>query len=59
MVRIQYHDVGARIGACVAEKRKKCVKKLKKVRNFTKSALFGWIFCILSVVAFDVRDLIY
>ena len=38
MVRIQYHDVGARIGAHVAGKRKKCVKK---VQNFTKSALFG------------------
>ena len=37
MVRIQYHDVGARIGAHVAGKRKKCVKK---VQNFTKSALF-------------------
>ena len=37
MVGIQYHDVGARIGAHVAGKRKKCVKK---VQNFTKSALF-------------------
>ena len=32
MVRIQYHDVGARIGAYVAGKRKKCVKKLKKFK---------------------------
>ena len=37
MVRIQYHDVGARIGAHVAGKRKKCVKK---VHNYTFSALF-------------------
>ena len=38
MVRIQYHDVGARIGAHVAGKRKKCVKK---VQNYTFSALVG------------------
>ena len=51
MVRIQYHDVGARIGAHVAGKRKKCVKK---VQNFTKSALFGGIFCISSIL--DTAD---
>ena len=41
MVRIQYHDMRALIGAYVAGKRKKCVKKFKKVQNFTKSALLG------------------
>ena len=38
MVRIQYHDIRARIGAYVAGKRKKCVKK---AQNTTFSAPFG------------------
>ena len=38
MVKIQYHDIRARIGAYVAGKRKKCVKK---AQNSTFSAPFG------------------
>ena len=38
MFKIKYHDVRGRIGAYVAGKRKKCVKK---VQNYTFSAPFG------------------
>ena len=52
MVRIQYHDVGARIGAHVAGKRKKCVKK---VQNSTFSALFEGVFLELLYDAVTSR----